>query len=51
MIATYKQQLNETLTQTGDPRALGFGYVWEDYPRIQGAMRYFPEPDQENESR
>lgn len=51
MIATYKQQLTETLTQTGDPRVLGFGYVWEDYPRIQGAMRYFPEPDQENESR
>lgn len=43
----YKQQLTETLTDTGDPRVLGYGRVWEDYPRIQGSMRYFPEPDTE----
>lgn len=49
MFAEYKQQLTKTLTQTGDPRVLGYGYVWEDYPRIQGSMRYFPKPDQKSE--
>jgi uncharacterized sulfatase len=43
----YRQQLTETLRSTGDPRALGYGYVWEDYPRIQGSMRYFPKPTTE----
>ena len=38
----YKNQLTETLTATGDPRALGYGHVWEDYPRTRGPMRYFP---------
>jgi len=50
MFADYKQQLTIKLTQTGDPRALGFGYVWEDYPRIQGSMRYFPNPEIEEKT-
>ncbi|MEE4216901.1 MAG: sulfatase [Xanthomonadales bacterium] len=41
----YKQQLTKTLTETGDPRVLGYGQVWEDYPRQRGPMRYFPPPD------
>lgn len=48
LFADYRQQLTETLRETGDPRVLGYGRVWEDYPRIQGAMRYFPEPGAEN---
>ena len=35
----------EYLEETGDPRALGYGQVWEDYPRQKGPMRYFPEPE------
>ncbi len=45
IVAEYKQQMIETLTATGDPRAHGYGQVWEDYPRVRGPMRYFPEPD------
>jgi uncharacterized sulfatase len=30
---------------TGDPRVLGYGHVWEDYPRLRGPMRYFPKED------
>jgi uncharacterized sulfatase len=41
----YKRQLMTTLEATGDPRALGYGHVWEDYPRQRGPMRYFPEPE------
>ena len=44
--AEYKNQLLTTLRETGDPRALGYGDVWEDYPRLRGPMRYFPEPDE-----
>jgi len=51
LFATYRQQLTETLRETGDPRALGYGYVWEDYPRIQGSMRYFPKPEIEEETK
>ncbi len=40
--AKYKEQLTESLTATGDPRILGYGHVWEDYPRTRGPMRYFP---------
>jgi N-sulfoglucosamine sulfohydrolase len=47
LFADYRQQLTETLRETGDPRVLGYGRVWEDYPRIQGAMRYFPKPGAE----
>lgn len=45
LFAEYKQQLKITLEETGDPRALGHGHVWEDYPRQRGPMRYFPEPE------
>jgi len=41
----YKKQLTDTLTATGDPRVLGYGDVWEDYPRVRGPMRYFPKED------
>jgi uncharacterized sulfatase len=41
----YKKQLTDTLAETGDPRVLGFGHVWEDYPRTKGPMRYFPDPE------
>ena len=41
----YRQRLTATLEETGDPRALGYGHVWEDYPRQRGPMRYFPNPD------
>jgi uncharacterized sulfatase len=47
IFATYKQQLAETLERTRDPRSLGYGHVWEDYPRTPGTMRYFPNPDTE----
>ena len=45
IVAEYKQQLTNTLSATGDPRVLGYGHVWEDYPRLRGTMRYFPKPD------
>ena len=45
LFAEYKKQLLTTLKETGDPRVLGYGDVWEDYPRLRGPMRYFPEPD------
>ncbi len=45
IVAEYKQQLTQTLTETGDPRVLGYGHVWDDYPRLRGPMRYFPEPE------
>jgi N-sulfoglucosamine sulfohydrolase len=49
IFAAYKQQLTETLKATGDPRLLGYGHVWEDYPRTPGTMRYFPKPDNEDQ--
>ena len=48
IVAEYKEQLTETLTATGDPRVLGYGDVWEDYPRVRGPMRYFPKQNPEN---
>ena len=45
VFARYKAQLTETLIKTGDPRVLGYGHVWEDYPRVRGPMRYFPKED------
>jgi uncharacterized sulfatase len=50
LFASYQQQLTETLKETGDPRVLGYGTVWENYPRIQGSMRYFPNPDNEDDT-
>jgi hypothetical protein len=43
IVAEYKNQLTETLTATGDPRVLGYGHVWDEYPRLRGPMRYFPD--------
>ena len=40
----YKKMLLATLTKTGDPRVLGQGHVWQDYPRVSELHRYFPEP-------
>ncbi len=45
LFARYREQLVKTLTETGDPRVLGYGDVWEDYPRLRGQMRYFPKED------
>jgi uncharacterized sulfatase len=45
LFAEYKTQLTATLKGTGDPRLNGYGHVWEDYPRVRGPMRYFPEED------
>lgn len=42
LFAQLKEQLMKTLTETGDPRALGHGDLWEEYPRTKGKMRYFP---------
>lgn len=35
-------RMMDTLKETGDPRVLGYGHVWEDYPRMRGPMRQFP---------
>ncbi len=45
LFAGYKKLLTYALTDTGDPRVLGYGHVWEDYPRVRGPMRYFPKED------
>jgi N-sulfoglucosamine sulfohydrolase len=50
IFAEYKKQLSDTLRETGDPRVLGYGHVWEDYPRSRGPMRYFPKPDSGNDN-
>ncbi len=45
LLAQYREQLEEYLTKTGDPRVTGNGDVWEDFPRLKGPMRSFPVPD------
>ncbi|MBT8038629.1 MAG: sulfatase [Gammaproteobacteria bacterium] len=45
LLETFQQQLGATLKETGDPRVLGYGDVWEDHPRQRGPMRYFPKPE------
>jgi len=46
--ATIQADLNKrliyTLRNTGDPRIVGDGDVWETYPRM-GKLRWFPKPD------
>jgi len=45
--ALFKQhqtKLIETLKSTGDLRLMGLGDLWEEYPRVQGPMRYFQPP-------
>ena len=43
-LAHYKKMLIETLTKTGDSRMTGNGDLWEDFPRVQGSLRYYPKP-------
>ncbi len=45
LFSQFKDQLTTTLKDTGDPRVLGYGDIWEDYPRLKGQMRYFPSPE------
>ncbi len=40
----FRAQLLDYLRDTGDPRALGKGDVWESYPRVS-SLRWFPQPD------
>lgn len=40
----HRERLLGYLKETGDPRVLGNGDVWETYPRVS-SLRYFPEPD------
>ena len=42
--AALSKQLMEFLKDTGDPRALGQGDIFESYPRYS-SHRYFPKPD------
>ena len=44
VLADLRQQLIGFLRQTGDPRVLGQGDVWETYERLRGPMRDFPGP-------
>lgn len=39
------KQLVKYLTETEDPRVMGNGDIWEEYPRLKGTIRKFPEPD------
>jgi uncharacterized sulfatase len=39
-------QLTDYLKQTGDPRAIGTGDIWETYPRYS-PIRKFPPPETE----
>ena len=39
-----QRRLLDTLERSGDPRGLGFGNVWEAYPRMSGTIRRFPDP-------
>ena len=41
----HRERLMQMLVQTGDPRVVGDGDVWESYPRIVGPMREFPVPE------
>ncbi len=41
---TLKGKLKAYLKNTGDPRVLGKGEVFETYPRTEGILRDFPPP-------
>lgn len=41
----HRQRLDARLRETGDPRVLGTGDIWESYERRAGPMREFPEPE------
>ncbi len=40
-----RNQLMSFLEKTEDPRVIGNGYIWEEYPRLRGPMREFPIPE------
>ena len=42
--AELSQRLMEHLEQTGDPRVVEDGDIWETYPRVS-PLRWFPEPE------
>ncbi len=44
IIMGLRGQLHSRLLETGDPRVLGYGDIWESYERYN-VMRNFPEPD------
>ncbi|HEX6068473.1 MAG TPA: sulfatase [Longimicrobiaceae bacterium] len=41
----HRERLEARLRETGDPRVLGNGDVWESYERLEGPMRRFPTPE------
>lgn len=43
------QKLETRLVETGDTRMGANPDIWETYPRLDGSMRYFPEPVTEEE--
>lgn len=45
ILISHRKKLEEYLTKTGDPRITGDGDIWEEYPRLRGPMRKFPQPD------
>ena len=45
LFAQMQKRMMDTLKATGDARVLGYGYVWEDYPRTRGPMRQFPKTE------
>ncbi|GAA5521564.1 sulfatase [Aliifodinibius salicampi] len=42
---SFRKQLTGVLRDTEDPRVVGDGDVWENYPRLRGPMRDFPPPE------
>ena len=40
-----EMQLNQKLAETGDSRLGENPEIWESYPRLEGPMRSFPNPD------
>ncbi|MFY0654608.1 MAG: sulfatase [Cyclobacteriaceae bacterium] len=41
----FKAQLESYLKETGDPRIIDGGEIWESYPRLSGRIRKFPKPE------
>ncbi len=39
------RQLEDYLRRTGDARVLDGGEIWETYPRYEGPLRQFPQPE------
>jgi len=44
IVMEFRDKLYQRLMETRDPRALGYGDIWESYERYN-VMRTFPEPD------